>query len=33
MEEQTTFNEDTMEEILGDSIVENEEDADEDENE
>ena len=32
MEEQTTFNEDTMEEILG-SIVENEEDADEDENE
>lgn len=33
MEEQTTFNEDTMEELLGDSIVENEEDADEDENE
>ncbi len=33
MEEQTTLNEDTMEEILGDSIVENEEDADEDENE
>lgn len=33
MEEQTTFNEDTMEELLGDSIVENEEDADEDKNE